>query len=391
MVLSVVACSGEDGDLPSPVPSSTALPYEDPHFRTSPEFEALPGATAHFGELNGGVFQIEVPDEWNGDLVFYFAGSHRFSLELYADPPPLRTYYITEGFAWATTSYNTNLPMSGDEAQQAAFLWDYFAARFGQPKHTFATGDSAGGDGVLVAVERYSDRFDGALSACGVAGVFPGYDVSADLLAAGAFTTGVSQAEYDAVLPENHSDFVRRRILGPINSDVATFKRFLAIWEELSGGHRPHFAAGYWLRQDIWLLMMDNVRIGLAENIDRHYELDAVEGIDEDDFNAKAIRIERRHPEDPGDPKGNIQAPAIVLHTTGDGIVPLSEAQTSARRVVEAGKGDLLAVRIVEQPGHCSFPDGEYIDAFESLVRWVRGGTRPETPYLSGEEFLDGR
>ena len=39
-----------------------------------PAFEALPGAKAFFGKYDGGLYRIEIPDTWNGELVLYAHG-----------------------------------------------------------------------------------------------------------------------------------------------------------------------------------------------------------------------------------------------------------------------------------------------------------------------------
>src|SRR5262249_50334189 len=72
-------------------------------------FEALPGATVHFGKYDGGLYRIEIPDNWNGDLVLFAhgfvsnagtngstlrVGGHRF-----------REHVVKQGFAWAASSY----------------------------------------------------------------------------------------------------------------------------------------------------------------------------------------------------------------------------------------------------------------------------------------------
>ena len=35
----------------------------------APTFDALPGAKAYFGKYDGGLYHIEIPDKWNGELV----------------------------------------------------------------------------------------------------------------------------------------------------------------------------------------------------------------------------------------------------------------------------------------------------------------------------------
>src|SRR5688572_32008888 len=37
-------------------------------------FEALPGARAFSGRYEGGLYRIEIPERWNGDLVLYAHG-----------------------------------------------------------------------------------------------------------------------------------------------------------------------------------------------------------------------------------------------------------------------------------------------------------------------------
>ena len=34
-----------------------------------PSFEALPGAHAFFGSYEGGIYRIEIPEHWNGELM----------------------------------------------------------------------------------------------------------------------------------------------------------------------------------------------------------------------------------------------------------------------------------------------------------------------------------
>jgi hypothetical protein len=39
-----------------------------------PTFDALPGAKAFFGQYDGGIYKIEIPDNWNGELALYAHG-----------------------------------------------------------------------------------------------------------------------------------------------------------------------------------------------------------------------------------------------------------------------------------------------------------------------------
>ena len=58
-----VAALGRPGITPVPCPTQEWQLGD-------PKFDALPGAKAFFGQYDGGIYKIEIPDEWNGELAF---------------------------------------------------------------------------------------------------------------------------------------------------------------------------------------------------------------------------------------------------------------------------------------------------------------------------------
>ena len=83
-----------------------------------PQFASLSGARAIFGAYEGGLYRIEVPTAWNGDLVLYAHGfvddrspdGSRLRVGFPAagqagEGPTLREHLIAKGFAWAASSY----------------------------------------------------------------------------------------------------------------------------------------------------------------------------------------------------------------------------------------------------------------------------------------------
>ena len=75
--------------------------------REDPHFEALSGAKAFFGEYDGGVYRVEIPGAWNGELVL---SAHGFvtnagpnGSRLRVGMPAIREHLIAQGFAWAAT------------------------------------------------------------------------------------------------------------------------------------------------------------------------------------------------------------------------------------------------------------------------------------------------
>ena len=132
-------------------------------------FTALAGAKAHFGKLDRSAYQVEIPDNWNGELVLYAHGFAGFGTEVSVQMPPgaLRRYMISNGFAWAASSYGENGYVPGIGADDTLALRSYFAEQFGAPKRTYIAGASMGGNVVALALENHADAYDGGLTICG--------------------------------------------------------------------------------------------------------------------------------------------------------------------------------------------------------------------------------
>jgi hypothetical protein len=86
---------------------------------------------------------------------------------------------------------------------------------------------------------------------------------------------------------------------------------------------------------------------------------------------------------------GDLQLPLLTLHTTGDGQVPIGQAQLLRRRVDEAGAADRLAQRVIEDPGHCGFTTEEQEVALADLVEWVEDGVEPDATNLAVDDLSD--
>ena len=71
-------------------------------------FEAFPGAKAYFGKYDGGLYRIEIPESWNGELVLFAHGytpeTGQNGTTLRVGNHSIRDHLIKEGFAWAASS-----------------------------------------------------------------------------------------------------------------------------------------------------------------------------------------------------------------------------------------------------------------------------------------------
>ena len=76
---------------------------------TTLPFDALPGTstTRYWGVHGGAGYRIEVPDNWNGDLVLYAHGFRGTGLELTVSNPRIRQALVTSGYAWAASRRST--------------------------------------------------------------------------------------------------------------------------------------------------------------------------------------------------------------------------------------------------------------------------------------------
>src|SRR3989454_2617882 len=146
-------------------------------------FAALAGTstTRSWGVHDGAGYRIEVPDNWNGDLVLYAHGFRGNGLELTVSNPVIRQSLVTNGFAWAASSYAKNGYDVKAGVQDTHALTSLFNALVGVPRRTYLTGHSMGGHITGVAIEQYPNAYDGAMPMCGVMGDAELFDYFLDL------------------------------------------------------------------------------------------------------------------------------------------------------------------------------------------------------------------
>jgi hypothetical protein len=367
---------------PRPLPPPVAISPEAQGVGLGdPAFDPLPGAKADYGHLGGTVYQIEMPDDWNGRLFMYQHGFQSLAPKAEVQEPLLRQYLVEHGWAWAASSFSSTALIPGRGADETAALWDYFAGKYGRPARTYVGGDSMGGAATNIAAERYGDRYDGALSMCSYAGQSAQTTIVDDYFFAAAYAAGITQAEFDA--STDYPKMINERIV-PALDDPAKRHEFEDIIIGLTGGPRPFDHLGIHLEEATnWFRSGILVAARLGTNIGRTYALAPGGSVSSDAFNRGVIRMNvdetRRADFEAGNEiTGALQMPVITLHTTGDWQVPIDQEQILRRAVDAAGKGDLLVQRMIAAPEHCGFTESEEEHALEDLVGWVEAGTKPD-------------
>jgi pimeloyl-ACP methyl ester carboxylesterase len=409
----LVACASSESPVATPsarsdgeaAPVAVATPGAKRQWVIAdPAFEALPGARALYGVLDGAAYQIEVPENWNGSLVLYAHGFQGFGSVLSVSPPPLREHFIAYGHAWAASSYRENGYVPGIGVEDTLALRDLFIRKVGQPRLTYLYGISMGGHVVVSSLELHPNVYDGALAECGVVtGVeildfLAGYALVAEYVAGVQLPLETDEETLTKVLEEQ----ILPALGNPEDGLTERGRRFESVMTHLTGGPRPWRRQGFALRfeENLRLALEGHVRGGVAaraaSNAEAVYHIDPGLGISDDELNSGVRRLDF----DPKarDPKlypafapiqGRLEEPFLSIHTTGDFFVPFSLEQSYRRKVEASGAGELLVQRAIRRPGHCEISYGERSRAFDDLVRWVEEGIRPEGDDVLAPDLTD--
>lgn len=379
------------------------------HFidETKLPFDAIQGLDSeqYWGVHTGAGYRIEIPDNWNGELVTWAHGYRGTGLELTVDNHPLRPFLLANGYAWAASSYSRNSYDPAQGAKDTHALTAYFADRFGEPSRTYITGASMGGHVTAIMAEQWPGSYDAAMPICGVLGDYELFDFFLDFNLAAQTLSGVNESwpfgpDYlTSVVPAT------KAALGPafpfaLNAGGTALKSLVQV---RSGGVRPLFDQGF----VFWNGVAGNFLFDLGEgdgtlprqpgvavqNIDVVYQFDTDPAltVEEALFNEDVQRVtaDRQARRTNGlanvtPTTGMLKIPMLTLHTLGDLFVPLHMEQEYARRVAAENASDLLVQRVTRDFGHCSFTGPELVTTFVDLVTWVEAGVKP-----AGDDVLD--
>lgn len=381
----------------------------------TPTLAGVGGAKLYQGTYPGiqglASYAAEVPDNWNGTLIMFTHGYAGTGAELRVQTPPLREYWLSQGYAWAASSYSANYydVRAGVEDTNALAL--QFPALTGQarPKDYLIVGFSMGGHVAAAAVEaetqataRNRVRYAAAMPMCGVLDEEYEFQWLGDYTQAAARLAGFGEATYPAANFQKNLPAIKAALFtdtsGPLwQVNDGQGARLRALAKQLTGGERPVFDLGFRVGA------LQNAVLGtggsdgtlngvLARNFYSNAGLsyrwtgDAAPTAEEAAFNAALPRVSA----DPGAnaqrydglrwlPRvnGEISVPVLTLHTLGDFYVPFRHEQLYNRAVAQNGQSGLLVQRAIRAPGHCDFAAPELVEGFNDLVAWQKTGQKP--------------
>jgi len=389
---------GRPGITPVACPVQTWEPMD-------PAFDALAGAKAYFGSYSGGIYRIEIPEKWNGELML---SAHGFTTNagaqgsrLRVGNPAIRQHLIDNGFAWAASSYRCNGYVPGMGLEDTMALVDLFT-KFNNgtaPRRTYLTGGSMGGHVTLLGMHEFPTSFAGGLAMCPAGPEL--FDYFTAVGAAAEVITGVKFQQPGSV----QQDLAKMtEILGQAPDYSAKGRQLASVEINISGGPRPFAVEGLASR------FIGNISGGAlaggtsasnraGSTTHFKYAIDEDLGLSLEKLNAtvrrKTADNEIRNPMGPYDElvpfDGKIERPVLTMHGTGDLYVPVHLEQILNRAVTAAGKSDLLVQRIYRIAGHCGFSVPEQERAFDDLVNWVRNGAKPKGDNVFGDLSDAGR
>jgi len=363
-------------------------------------FDALPGAKAFFGTYEGGIYRIEIPEKWNGELML---SAHGFvtnagpqGARLRVNAPTIREHLIDKGFAWAASSYRCNGYVPGMGLLDTMALVNLFTKFNGgvAARRVYLTGSSMGGHVTLLGMHEFPTSFAGGLAMCPAGPEL--FDYYAAMSAAAEVVTGL----------QFHADTLQQdamkmaELLGKPPDYTEKGRQLASIQLQVSGGPRPFAADGLASR---FLANMATSAAALAGSTtpsNRAVDTAHIKYSIGDGLGLTAEAINSRARRKTGDPEvrsangpyeeivpfdGRIERPLVTMHGTGDLYVPIFLEQTLKRAVAAAGNGRLLVQRVYRIGAHCQFSEREMTRAFDELTTWVREGKRPEGDEVFGD------
>ncbi len=347
-----------------------------------------PAGLTEVGMLAGAAYRVDIPNDWNHDLVVYYHGyaqqpvTFHIAERLTGHQQPLfeRHYAIIES-AYSQTGWA--LPQAYPETES---LRQYFVKRFGPPRETYVVGTSMGGALVVVTLELNPKPYIGGLDLCGSVGptsesfdrrfamraafdyYFPGLMPSLLSVPPNFVADHAERERIAAALKENPQAAAAMRSLMAVHtdaelaSDIAYFTFVIGDMQRRAGGNP------FDNRNTIYSGTNASSSFGDYELNDNVRRYDAQPA-------ARAYLL--RH----YTPTGRLGRPMLALHTVYDPVVPVSQLAVYDREVEAAGFSRNLVQQYVHREGHCTVRQDEVGEAFDELVAWTHRGARP-TPGL---------
>jgi len=339
--------------------------------------------TVDSGTLDNAPYRVEIPTNWNGELVMLLHGYEPKGVPRTGPWPQNEATptFLSQGYAVAASAYASQGWSVADALPDNERLRSYFASKYGKPRRTYLVGFSLGGHVALASLEKYGDLYDGALSLCGV-----------NIPAARAFDDSVlpSLVAFDYFFPGamglasgGLSDPASPAMLDPeaVEAALKTNEPSAAILSRRLEVPRTALAGALMLNYMVLREMQARAGGFPIDNRATVYS-----GFGNDIAFNKAVRRysgaqnAMKYLADHANLTGRVNKPLVLQSNNNDPTVPKRFTLIYPALVAAAGHSDKLAVLPSVGEGHCGFTPEQIQGAFETLVSWVNSGHRPANP-----------
>ena len=355
----------------------------------------------------GSMYQLYLPREWNGSVVYYAHGIRDVlepvSLRDQDGSGVIRDQLGALGYAVAYSSFSENGYAIEDAVRRTHQLRGLITSQFGKPERSFLLGNSLGALAIMELAERFPGQYDGVVPVCGVAGGTQAqldYVVNVRALF-DVFYPGLLPGTADAPVPGYMIDQAKQQqIIAAVTANplgmlviASTAQTPLEFTNSAQLVESLLNALAYHARGADNVLSFTNGKFPVS-NVGVTYSprpglivppltLAAVQGVLAG-VNAQIPRFDS----DPSAvawaehnflPSGDLQIPTITLHNRWDRLVPFFHETLFAARVADAGATHLLVQR--SNPawgyGHCAIPAAAVVQAVVDVASWAETGVRP--------------
>jgi pimeloyl-ACP methyl ester carboxylesterase len=339
-----------------------------------------PPINVETGFLNGVPYRIDMPAQWNGTLLVYYHGySETLSTFSKSEPDPIGSGLASGGFEVIQSGYSKVGWALEQALPETEALRQYAIQKNGKPKETYVTGHSMGGMLTMITMEKYPNRYDGALPLCGL------LEPTNWAFGAGAAIRAAFDYYYPGVLP------------GPIGVpanlplDQALIDKVLAALPTNPKGLAELMAlTRFKTREDLasglifsTYIQRDNeIKLG-GSTFDNHNYIYAG-GPDDNALNDGVKRYTGsesalQYLSTWYTPTGVLLKPMLAVHTTYDPIIPADTVRQYAEQVQRAGSSRNFVQQYVKADGHCHIGGPETAVALSELIEWVHTGKKPDS------------
>ncbi|MEN1930210.1 hypothetical protein WCE37_14640 [Luteimonas sp. MJ250] len=340
------------------------------------------GAAIDSGQLGDAPYRVEIPESWNGELVMLLHGYEprgvpRESPWPQNDASPI---FLSQGYAVAESAYTSQGWSVRDALPDNEQLRSYFADKHAEPNRTYLVGFSLGGHIALASLEKYGERYYGALSLCGV-------NVPTSI----AFEEGIltSLVSFDYFFP-GAMGLAPGGLSDPASPPMLDPEAIEAV------------LAGNEAAATILVNRLEIPRAGLAGALMLNYMVLREAQTRSDGFPADNMAVSyvgfgddaafnrgvRRYAGDRralgslagiADLTGRFDKPVVIQSNNNDPTVPKRfESIYPALAFAADPAAPLVSLPSVGE-GHCDFTPDQIQAAFGTLTHWVKSGTRPDS------------